>query len=808
MPSSEPINSEKYQPSLIEQKWQVKWDELGVFKTPENSAGQPKKYILDMFPYPSGAGLHVGHPKGYIGTDVQARYWRARGYQVLHPMGWDAFGLPAENYAIKTGVHPADSTATNIANYRQQLKAIGLSYDWSREISTCDPEYYRWTQWLFGVLYQQNLAYRQKAKVNWCPGCQTVLANEQVIDGRCERSGDLVEQKDLEQWFFKITAYAEELLSDLDQLDWPESIKQMQRNWIGKSEGALLDFVVQGQTEKITVFTTRPDTLMGVTYLVLAPEHDLVSKITTAEKKIEVEKYIQATKLKTELERQENKQKTGVFTGATVIHPITKNEIPVWVADYVLAGYGTGAVMAVPAHDERDAAFAKIHNLKSIEVLQPEVTDQIPGQPIKIQSIAGEIFTGEGYLINSGEYTGLSSLEAKKTLTAAAGGKLTTTYRLRDWLVSRQRYWGTPIPILYDENNQAHLVPAEQLPVTLPRDVDFKPTGESPLKLSAEFNTLPAEYAGWRREADTMDTFVCSSWYFLRFTDPKNSAQAFSPEAIAQWLPVDLYVGGAEHAVLHLLFARFVTKALRDAKVLNFSEPFLALRNQGLIIAEDGRKMSKSYGNVINPDAIIAEYGADTFRTYEMFMGPFEDAMPWSTKNIIGIKRFLDKVWRLISIIPSGDNSLAFDRILHRTIKKITEDIENFHYNTAISALMILVNTGLEEKNISDQNKKIVLQLLAPFAPHLAEELWSKFSTTDLICHQAWPKYQSELLIEDLVNIAVQFAGKVRGTINLSPQATEEEALDLAKKQPILAKYWPEKVNKVIYIPGRILNII
>lgn len=764
-----------YNPKEIESKWQKKWLETKAFAA-SDASDKPKAYILDMFPYPSAAGLHVGHPEGYTATDILARYRRMKGFNVLHPMGWDAFGLPAENYAIKTGVDPDTSTHENIKNFTRQIQALGFSYDWDREVDTSSPEYYKWTQWLFLKMYENGLAYKKKAKVNWCNTCQTVLANEQVIDGMCERSKDPVVQKDLEQWFFKITDYVEPLLNDLDGLDWPESIKLMQRNWIGRSEGAEIDFAVKGGESSVTVFTTRPDTLFGATYLVLAPEHSLVAQIVGDDQRADVEQYIETTKKKNDLERTElAKEKTGVFTGAYAVNPATKKEIPIWIADYVLVTYGTGAIMAVPAHDERDGEFAAIYGLPVVE----------------------------------SEGTPWSEVEQ-------FGARKKITYRLRDWLISRQRYWGAPIPIVYDPEGKPHAVKEEHLPLKLPTDVDYRPKGTSPLGSSEAYKKLAEELygAGWHFEFDTMDTFVCSSWYYLRYCDPRNDVAFASPEKLKQWLPVDMYVGGAEHAVLHLLYARFFHKALQDFGCIPKEigrEPFAALRNQGMILGPDHQKMSKSRGNVINPDEVVETYGADTLRMYEMFMGPFEDMKPWSTESIKGVRRFLDKVWN--AFLPTKEMSDVpnLSRNIHKTIKKVTEDIEGFRFNTAISAMMIYIN---EKDFVSDEgvDKAAInafLQILSPFAPHMTEEVWSQLGNAGSVAAQRWPTFDPEKVIEDTVTIGVQINGKMRGTVTLAADATEEDAKTAALAEDAIKKQIDGKeMKKFIYVPGRIINIV
>jgi len=811
----------------IEKKWQNIWrDDAGRVDVSQAE----KLYYLVMFPYPSGSGLHVGHVESYTAIDILARCRRMQGKNVLCPIGYDAFGLPAENYAIKTGVHPAQTTKEAIQNFHRQMKMLGLSFDWSREISTADASYYKWTQWLFLTLYKNGLAYRKKSPVNWCDGCHTVLANEQVVDGVCERCGTVVVQKELEQWFFEITKYAERLLAGLDVIDWPERIKIMQRNWIGKSEGAEVKFQITNSKSQATVFTTRPDTLFGATYLVLAPEHVLVDEIITAEQKEAVETYRKAAAKKSTLERTElQKEKTGVFTGAYAINLANGEQIPVWVADYVITTYGTGAIMAVPAHDERDFAFANTYNLKIEQVVQTP-----PNLPFERGGEHG-CYTGEGVAMNSGFLNGLSTSEAKQTMISwleeKGIGNAKTTYRLRDWLVSRQRYWGAPIPIIWCEEHGAQ--PDEHLPVRLPEDVDFKPTGESPLVDSVSFHDVTCPVCGKkaRRESDTMDTFVDSSWYYLRYTDPKNETAFADASAIGYWCPVDLYVGGAEHAVMHLLYARFFAYALHDLGYLPFEEPFLTLRNQGLILGPDGNKMSKSKGNVVNPDEVVQEYGADALRMYEMFMGPLEDAKPWDTKGVVGIRRFLDKAERYVHRwVESHDNinkSVESIELPHveKAIKRVTDDLESLKFNTAIATLMSLFNELLVrssekemitadhpdgcEQYISEKQLEATLKLLSPFAPHLAEELWQQLGHEQSIFAESWPTYDASMLIDETIEMGVQVNGKLRGTILLSPNAQEKEAKVSAFANENV-KRWVEgkEIAKIIYVPGKIFNIV
>lgn len=792
--------------NTIESRVQDFWEKNDVFKTKEGSK-KPKAYILDMFPYPSGDGLHIGHVEGYTATDILARYKRMQGFEVLHPMGWDSFGLPAENYAIKVNIHPRLTTDKNTKNFKRQLKLLGFSYDWSREIDTSSENFYKWSQWFFLLFYKLGLAYRKEAAVNWCDVCQTVLANEQVVNGNCERTKNPVTQKMMPQWFFKVTAYADRLLNDLDKLDWPESLKEMQRNWIGRSEGSYLDFAVDGTDASIKVFTTRPDTLYGVTYVVLAPEHPLVAQITTPAQSSEVKNYVEETKKHSDLERTSlNQDKTGVFSGAYAIHPITGEKVPVWVADYVLATYGTGAVMAVPAHDERDFTFAKKYNLPIKWVIAPE--DGAVNQ--------GQAFTAQGTTINSGKHDGLSSEAAAKKITKAAKGERAVTYKIRDWLISRQRFWGAPIPIVHCDKCGVVPVPEDQLPVVLPKEADFtlKGDGKSPLARVADFvNTTCPECDGpAQRETDTMDGFVDNSWYFFRFCDPQNSEAFASKAALKRWMPVDTYIGGAEHAVGHLIYSRFYTKVLYDEGYITFEEPFTKLVNQGLLLAEDGQKMSKSLGNVVNPDDVVKTYGADTLRMYEMFLGPIHEAKPWDTKGINGIKRFLDRVQRLFegnTIQKDAAADAELTAHLHRTIKKVTDDIEALRFNTAISALMIFVNAAQEKAVLPIVEAEVLLKLLSPLAPHLAEHLWLNMGHETSINQEAWPVADERLLQSETVVMAVQINGKSRATIEIAADADEATAKSAALANETVQKHVASQpIKKVIYVPRRIINLI
>ncbi|MFW5720209.1 MAG: leucine--tRNA ligase [Candidatus Dojkabacteria bacterium] len=676
----------------VENKWKNKWKERNIYATPKINEDKEKKYILDMFPYPSGVAMHVGHAEGYIGTDIMSRYYRMKGYKVLHPMGWDAFGLPAENFAIKTGIHPRINTDNAIETFKEQLDILGLSYDWDREIASHRPDYYKWTQWFFLFLYKRGLAYKKEAPVNWCDNCKTVLANEQVVDGKCERCDTVVVQKNMSQWFFKITEYADRLIDDLAKVDWPESTKTNQINWIGRSEGAEIDFKIEGSDKTLKIFTTRLDTIYGATFMVIAPEHPLIRKITTSEQTAEVESYIEETSKKTELERTAlEKEKTGAFTGAYAINPFNNQRIPIWTSNFVLVTYGTGAIMAVPGHDERDHEFAEKFGLKIIPVIEPG------DSPLP--------YPDKGNLVNSCEYDGLSSQKAFSTMAEKAEkegfGQKKVNYKLRDWLVSRQRYWGAPIPIVYDGEGHPVLVDEKDLPVILPDDVEFKPTGVSPLTDHEGFHNVGEKYGkGAKRESDTFDTFVDSSWYFFRFVDPDNTGEFASKDSLKSWCPVDIYVGGAEHTVLHLLYARFFTKALYDAGYIDFDEPFSALRHQGMILGEDSRKMSKRWGNVVDPREVGKEYGIDSLRVYEMFMGPFDAMKPWSTSGLQGARRFLDRVYKMKEKI--GENtSQSVESALHRLIKKVGEDIVDLKFNTAVAELMKFVNLVEDEQTLT-----------------------------------------------------------------------------------------------------------
>ncbi|MEE3176866.1 MAG: leucine--tRNA ligase [Verrucomicrobiota bacterium] len=849
----------------IETKWQSHWDQQETFKSlnpgdegfdPE----MPKFYALDMFPYPSGQGLHVGHPEGYTATDIISRYKRMLGFNVLHPMGWDAFGLPAEQYAIEHGIHPRDTTAKNITYFKQQLKSIGFSYDWSREINTTNPAYYRWTQWIFLKLYnsyydegnqaatpiveliekrkeeypdeneverrsfidKHRLAYIDEVAVNWCPALGTVLANEEVVDGKSERGNHPVERKPMRQWMLRITAYGNRLIEELEDLDWPEGIKSLQRNWIGRSEGADVHFELPGTGNKVTVFTTRPDTLFGATYMVLAPEHPLVDEVAGAEHSESIENYRNEIATKSDLERTDlAKSKTGVFTGGYAVNPINGEEIPIWIADYVLMTYGTGAIMAVPAHDDRDNEFAKTFNIEIRTVVQPK----------EEEINEGSCFTGEGMAINSPLIDGLQTAEAKQVVTDwlenNGFGKRAVNFKLRDWLFSRQRYWGEPFPISWDDEGGHHAVPEDALPIQAPEMEDFKPTGDARPPLSKAKDWVNHQ-EGYKRETNTMPQWAGSCWYYLRYCDPNNAERFISTEAEKYWMNVDLYVGGTEHAVLHLLYSRFWHKVLYDLGYVKTNEPFQKLINQGMILGEDGQKMSKSRGNVINPDTVIEEYGADSLRLYEMFMGPLEQVKPWSNKGVEGVHRFLARVWRLFmensqegewilsSKIKEVEPSKQQLKVLHETIKKVTNDIESLDFNTAIAQMMVFTNafTGAEERPIKELTT--FLQLLNPFAPHITEELFAIIAESfpqiidkDKISKMPWPEYDEKYLLEDEIEIVVQVNGKLRDKMTICKDDSEEkiksQCQELEKIKPFLEGV---TVRKIIVVPGKLVNIV
>ena len=809
-----------YSHKTIEAKWQKYWSENSTFKSEEESSIKPKYYVLDMFPYPSGAGLHVGHALGYVATDIVARYKRMKGFNVLHPMGWDAFGLPAEQYAIKTGTHPKITTQENVKNFKNQINKLGFSYDWSKEINTTDPEYYRWTQWIFLQLYNKGLAYEEEVNVNWCPELKAVLANEEVVNGKSDIGGHPVIRLPMKQWILKITDYAESLLEGLDDLDWPENIKELQKNWIGKSEGVELSFEIDGFKEKIDVYTTRPDTLFGATYMVLAPEHPLVDKIVTESSRKEVNEYIIETQKKSDFDRTEvNKDKTGVFTGSYAINPFSKEKIEVWIADYVLISYGTGAIMAVPGHDERDWEFANKYDLPILEVIEggnvKKAAYTAKGNAKIINSKNDNTLSLDGLSVEEGIIKAINFIEK------SGFGKSTINYKLRDWLFSRQRYWGEPFPIIHTKENIA-TVNENELPVLLPEVDNYKPSddGKSPLSNInswVEVKDAKGNIIGLR-ETNTMPQWAGSCWYFLRFTDPNNTSNAWSKEKENYWMPVDLYIGGQEHAVLHLLYSRFWHHVLFDLGLVSTKEPFKKLYNQGMILGDDGTKMSKSRGNVINPEEIIDEYGADSMRLYEMFMGPLNKSKPWSTKGLQGCYRFINKLWSVI-INEEGnlsskikddikpDNETLF--IHHQTIKKLGDDIENLHFNTAVSQLMIYSNHMQKCDSLSKNLIKELVIIIAPFVPHLAEEFWSILGNKDSISYQEWPSYDESLIQLDNVTIAVQVNGKLRANIEVPKDSAEDFVVSEALSLENVKKFTSlGSIVKTIHVPNRLLNFV
>ncbi len=802
-----------YDPSVIEPRWQRFWDEHKTFKAPDGGE-QPKYYVLDMFPYPSGNGLHVGHPEGYTATDIIARYKRMRGFNVLHPMGWDSFGLPAENHAIKTGTHPAVTTRTNIANFKRQLQMLGFSYDWDREVATSDPDYFKWTQWIFTKLYEQGLAYEAEMAVNWCPALGTVLANEEVKDGLSEVGGHPVIRKPMKQWMLRITAYAQRLLDDLEGLDWPEYIKDLQRNWIGRSEGAEVDFAVAGSERRLRIFTTRPDTMFGATYMVISPEHPWVQELTADAQRDAVTAYCEEAARKSDRDRQVSREKTGVFTGAYCVNPANGEQIPVWVADYVMMGYGTGAIMAVPGQDERDWEFAEAFGLPIIRTVQP---------PADFEGMA---FTGDGPAINSDFLDGLGVGEAKARmidwLVDKGLGERKVNYKLRDWLFSRQRYWGEPFPLLKLADGTVRVLEPDELPLTLPEVEEYRPSGsgEGPLATIDEWihTTDPVSGQAATRESNTMPQWAGSCWYYLRYIDPRNTEAAWDKAKEDYWMPVDLYLGGTEHAVLHLLYARFWHKVLFDLGLVSTKEPFQALRNQGMILGENGEKMSKSRGNVVNPDDVIAAQGADSLRLYLMFMGPLERDKPWNTHGIEGVRRFLDRVWRLYfdddtdELLPAVQD-VAPDqdvlRVLHKTIDAVTTMTEDLRFNTAISQMMVFVN----ELNQREVRPRSVLEtfvlLIAPYAPHLAEELWSRLGHGDTLARAPWPAADPQYLVEDLITVVVQVNGKVRDQIEVPADAAKDAILAQAIAGEKIQQ-WVEgkQIVKQIYVPGKLVSLV
>ncbi len=907
----------QYNHQKIEKKWQKVWEENKVYnRDTAEDLSKEKFYMLDMFPYPSGDGLHMGHTESYTASDIMYRYKRLQGFDVLHPQGFDSFGLPAENYAIKTGVHPKETTKTNASNYIQQMKMLGLGHDLDHMVYTSDPSYYKWTQWIFGKFFENNLVEQKTSKINWCPSCNTGIANEQVESGKCERCKTEIEQREIPGWFFKITDFAEDLINDLDKVDWPEHTKKNQRNWIGKSEGAKIKFQVKGQSEKIEVFTTRPDTLFGVTYMVLAPEHELIAKYEDSISNYkEVADYVEKAKNKTEMERLESKEKTGVkLEGVIAINPANGEEIPIFVADYVLGGYGTGAIMAVPAHDERDYEFAKKYDIEIRQVVRPKIikytviekslkncrdnlekfgtvkiidnsnnwgdffelsmsqdreddfvafleSNLLPenisnaksfyadscgtsnmvifnnkkfnitytlkecqeygysiGIPRKQMDIMPSIYSGKGDLTNSDKFDGMDSEEAKKAIIEFVGGEMTTNYRLRDWSISRQRYWGCPIPIVYSPEGEAKFVGEENLPWLLLEDVDFVPDGTAPLAKSKELKERTEKLfgKGWTPEVDTMDTFVDSSWYFLRYPDTENEKEFCSPEKLKRWLPVDLYIGGAEHTYMHLLFARFFVKAMNKMGLIDFNEPFMKLRHQGMVLDKDGVKMSKSKGNVVNPNDMVEMFGADATRLNMMFAGPLEEDVMWREESVKGVYRFLEKTWRMFQEqerIDCGgkhkNTPKELPRLLHKTIKGVTEDMEELRFNTAISKLMIFVNEFSKHKKVPQGAMQSFLIMLASFAPHIAEELWEQVGNKKSIFEQRWPKYDPKMIVEDEIELVIQINGKVRDKIKVSADISEEEAKEKALISEKVQKYIDGKeIKKVIFVPGRLINLV
>ncbi|MHA7138481.1 leucine--tRNA ligase [Rossellomorea arthrocnemi] len=795
----------------VETKWQQYWEENKTFKVTEDE-GKSNFYALDMFPYPSGAGLHVGHPEGFTATDILSRMKRMQGYNVLHPMGWDAFGLPAEQYALDTGNDPAEFTEMNINTFRRQIKSLGFSYDWDREVNTTDPGYYKWTQWIFTKLYEKGLAYVDEVAVNWCPALGTVLANEEVIDGKSERGGHPVERRPMKQWMLKITAYADRLVEDLEDVDWPESIKDMQRNWIGRSEGAEVKFVIDGHDKSFDVFTTRPDTIFGATYAVLAPEHPFVEKITTEEQRSKVNEYIDKIKSKSDLERTDlAKEKTGVFTGAYAINPANGSKMPIWIADYVLMSYGSGAIMAVPAHDERDYEFAKEFDLPIVEVVAGG-------------NVEKEAYTGDGEHVNSGFLDGLQKEEAiSKAISWLEEKNIGTkkvTYRLRDWLFSRQRYWGEPIPVIHWEDGTTTTVPESELPLVLPKTTEIKPsgTGESPLANISEWVNVEDPETGkkGRRETNTMPQWAGSCWYYIRYIDPHNEDAIADAKKMENWLPVDTYIGGAEHAVLHLLYARFWHKFLYDIGVVPTKEPFQKLFNQGMILGENNEKMSKSKGNVVNPDEVVESHGADTLRLYEMFMGPLEASIAWSTNGLDGARRFLDRVWRLLveedgtlsSKVTDAPNS-DLDKTYNQTVKKVTEDYEGLRFNTGISQLMVFINDAYKADTLPKNYVEGFIKMLAPIAPHMTEELWSKLGHEGTLSYEAWPTFDESKLVDNEVEIVLQVNGKVKAKVMIPRDMNKEDLEKTAmENDEIKSQIEGKTIRKVIAVPGKLVNIV
>ena len=797
-----------YNHKSIEKKWREKWEEKPVNpRVDENGNKKQKYYCLDMFPYPSGNGLHVGHWRGYVISDVWSRYKLQQGYYIVHPMGWDAFGLPAENYAIKMGVHPAKSTAANVANIKRQINDIAALYDWDMEVNTTDPEFYKWTQWIFVKMFKEGLAYEKEFPINWCPSCKTGLANEEVVNGKCERCGAEVTKKNLRQWMLRITKYADRLLNDLDKLDWPEKVKKMQADWIGKSYGAEVDFPVEGRDEKITVYTTRPDTLHGATFMVLAPEHELAASLATPETKEAVEKYIYDASMKSNVDRMQDKEKTGVFTGSYAINPLNGKKTPIWLSDYVLADYGTGAIMCVPAHDDRDFEFATKFNIPIIQVIAKDGKE--------IENMTEAYTEAAGTMINSGDWNGMESSVLKKEaphiIEKMGIGRATVNYKLRDWVFSRQRYWGEPIPIVHCDKCGYVPIDESELPLLLPEVESYMPTdnGESPLAAMTDWvnTTCPCCGGPAKRETDTMPQWAGSSWYFLRYTDPHNDKALASPEALKYWLPVDWYNGGMEHTTLHLLYSRFWHKFLYDQGVVPTPEPYQKRTSHGMILGENGEKMSKSRGNVVNPDDIVQEYGADTLRTYEMFIGAFDLAASWSEDGVKGCRRFLDRVWKLQDLMTDEEGySKDLEIKMHQTIKKVSNDFENLKYNTAIAAMMTLLNDFYKKGSITRGELKTLIILLNPVAPHITEEMWQIIGCEGRVYQQTWPEFDEAKTVESSVEIAVQINGKVKGTLGIQKDDPKDQVI--AKAKEVIADKLTGNIIKEIYVPGRLVNIV
>lgn len=788
-----------------EKKWEDKWEEEKIYSTPKEVNKENKFYVLPQLPYPSGAGLHVGHAEVYTACDIYSRFKRMKGKKVLQVIGWDSFGLPAENYAIKSNIHPKITTNKAIENFKYQIKRMGVSLDWEGSVGSHEPSYYKWTQWFFLLMLERGLAYKKKQRVNWCDSCKTVLANEQVVNGICERCHTEVIQKEMDQWFLKITDYADRLIDDLEKVDWPEESVQRQRDWIGRSQGAMMEFEVEGSKKKLKVFTTRPDTVYGATFMVIAPEHELIKEIKD---KIgnydEVAKYVKQASFKTELERQQQeKDKTGIeLQGIKATNPVSGEKMPIFVADYVLASYGTGSIMAVPAHDERDFEFAKKHKLEIKQVIEAKKKKN------------EEVYEGEGKLINSELFKGLSYPQDKEKIIkiledkGVAEGKV--IYKLRDWSISRQRFWGAPIPIVYDPEGKPHPAKMEDLPIKLPNDVDFHPTGRPPIADSKEFQKgVEEKYGkGWKRETDTLDTFMCSSWYYYRYLDPKNDKAFASKKALETWMPIDFYLGGPEHVTGHMLYSRFFTKVLHDAGYIKFDEPFMVHRHQGLILGGDNKKMSKRWNNIVNPTEVMDRHGGDTLRLYEMFMGPLEQAKAWNTNDEKGIFRFINRIWKLFEKVDDSYQSEEQEKWINKTIKKVEKDIEELGFNTAIAFLMELVNFFKKEEKISKQVWEKFLLILAPFAPFMTEEMWNKMGNKFSIHQQEWPKIEEKYLKEDTINLPIQVNGKTRSMLEVKPDIKEEEVIKLSQADQRAGKYLKDGHKKVIYIPNKIINFV